>query len=260
MSTCVVRGSGDIGSAVAHALFGSGHRVILVDDAAPAWPRRGRAFTDAFFDGAATLEGVEARLARDLASIERLLEARESIAATAANPMAIVRRMRPGVLVDARMRKREVPEAQRGLAPLTIGLGPNFVAGRTIDRVIETAWGPSLGRVIVRGPSLPYTGVPRNVAGHAGDRYLRAPSVGRVQSAVSLGSAVQRGAELAQVGRRVVRSPLDGVLVGLTRSGVTVAAGAKIIEVDPRADPALAFGIGERAAAIARGVLSAVSG
>jgi xanthine dehydrogenase accessory factor len=42
------------------------------------------------------------------------------------------------VLVDARMRRREVPEEQRGIAPLTIGLGPNFVAGGNVDIAIET--------------------------------------------------------------------------------------------------------------------------
>lgn len=46
----------------------------------------------------------------------------------------------PDVLVDARMRKRDRPKAQRELVMLTIGLGPNFVAGGTIDIVVETSW------------------------------------------------------------------------------------------------------------------------
>ena len=47
--------------------------------------------------------------------------------------------IRPDVLIDARMRKREIPERQAGLAPLTIGLGPNFLAGLSTDLVVETA-------------------------------------------------------------------------------------------------------------------------
>ena len=39
------------------------------------------------------------------------------------------------------MRKRAVPERQRGIAPLTIGLGPNFIAGDTADLAIATMWG-----------------------------------------------------------------------------------------------------------------------
>ena len=42
----------------------------------------------------------------------------------------------------------------RGLAPLTIGLGPNFVAGETVDFAVETSWGDALGAVIKRGPTL----------------------------------------------------------------------------------------------------------
>jgi xanthine dehydrogenase accessory factor len=48
------------------------------------------------------------------------------------------------------MRKRDVPEVQRGLAPLTIGLGPNFLAGGNVDVGIERHW-DDLGRVIREG-------------------------------------------------------------------------------------------------------------
>ena len=41
---------------------------------------------------------------------------------------------------DARMRKRDRPEAQHGLAPLAIRLGPTLVAGGMIDIVVETRW------------------------------------------------------------------------------------------------------------------------
>ena len=41
-------------------------------------------------------------------------------------------------------------------------------------------------------------------------------------------------------------APLPGVLRGLVRDGVRVPAGTKVVEVDPRGDPALCFGLGER--------------
>ena len=44
----VVRGTGDVGSAVAHALFGAGLAVALHDDPRPAATRRGMAFVMAF--------------------------------------------------------------------------------------------------------------------------------------------------------------------------------------------------------------------
>ena len=40
------------------------------------------------------------------------------------NVLAPVPHRQPEVLIDARMRKRVVPEPQRELAPLAIGIGP----------------------------------------------------------------------------------------------------------------------------------------
>jgi hypothetical protein len=57
----LVRGAGDVGSAVAVVLFGAGYIVALHDDPAPATHRRGMAFTDAVFDRWAILEGLNAR-------------------------------------------------------------------------------------------------------------------------------------------------------------------------------------------------------
>ena len=59
-----------------------------------------------------------------------------------------IRVVSPEILVDARLQKRLQPEVQRGLAPLTIGLGPNFTAGVTTDLIVETSWGDDLGRVL----------------------------------------------------------------------------------------------------------------
>ena len=59
-SPVLVRGVGDVGSAVAAVLFRAGYAVALHDAPAPAAPRRGMAFADAVFDGAAVLDGLTA--------------------------------------------------------------------------------------------------------------------------------------------------------------------------------------------------------
>lgn len=58
----LVRGVGDVGSAVAHLLFEAGHSVVIHDTAQPTTTRWVMAFADAVFDRKATLEGVTARL------------------------------------------------------------------------------------------------------------------------------------------------------------------------------------------------------
>jgi xanthine dehydrogenase accessory factor len=57
-SPVLVRGVGDVGSAVAAVLFRAGYAVVLHDEPAPATPRRGMAFADAVFDGTAALDGL----------------------------------------------------------------------------------------------------------------------------------------------------------------------------------------------------------
>jgi len=54
-----------------------------------------------------------------------------------------------------------------------------------------------------------------------------------------------------------VRAPIAGHLRGLSRDGVQVLSGARLVEVDPRRAPELA-GLGERPLAIARGVVEAL--
>jgi hypothetical protein len=52
----LVRGSGDIGSAVAHTLFKADYTIVIHDSARPSATRRRMSFCDAIFDGNAALD------------------------------------------------------------------------------------------------------------------------------------------------------------------------------------------------------------
>jgi xanthine dehydrogenase accessory factor len=255
----VVRGSGDVGSAVAHVLLRSGHRVLIHDLPRPAAPRRGMAFTDAFFDGACVLDGVRARRIDDLAALAQAVCARDELCVTAAGLGPVLAAVDPDVLVDARMRKREQPEPQRDLAPLTIGLGPNFVAGETTHLAIETQWGDALGAVVATGSTRPLAGEPRSFEGHGRDRFVYAPAAGVLRTRAAIGDRVRAGDVVARVGDEPLAAPLDGILRGLTHDGAPVEAGAKVLEVDPRGDPSAVAGLGARPRRIAEGVLHAIA-
>jgi xanthine dehydrogenase accessory factor len=253
----LIRGSGDVGSAVAHRLLRHGHEVVVHDVALPAAPRRGMAFADAIFDGACELEGVRARRA----ALDELGEGRrdEVLVCVAEELGDVLAAFVPDVLVDARMRKRAQPEAQRGLAPLTIGLGPNFIAGETVDLAIETQWGEDLGTIVLEGPTKPLGGEPRSFEGHARDRFVYAPCGGALRTRAAIAQRVGAGEVVATIGAQELRAPLDGILRGLVHDGVPVQAGAKVLEVDPRGDLTKVFGIGVRPARIADGVLEAMA-
>jgi xanthine dehydrogenase accessory factor len=253
----LVRGSGDVGSAVAHLLVRSGYAVVLHDVDKPTAPRRGMAFTDAIFDGSAELEGVTARRVDDIVALAE--------AACGATPCVttsglgfVLAAVQPAALVDARMRKREEPEVQIDLAPLTIGLGPGFVAGQTTHLAVETQWGASLGEVLTAGATLALGGEPRSFDGHARDRFVYAPAAGILRTDAAIGDRVAAGDVVATIGDEQLAAPLDGILRGLTHDGVPVTRGLKVLEVDPRGDPAKIAGIGERPRRIAEGVLAAL--
>jgi xanthine dehydrogenase accessory factor len=252
----LIRGSGDVGSAVAHLLLREGHEVVIHDVALPAAPRRGMAFADAIIDGACSLDGVRARRVDDVAGLGP--RGWSDVLVTTAELGEVLEVARPDVLVDARMRKRAVPEVQRGLAPLTIGLGPNFVAGETTDLAIETQWGDELGTIVVAGPTQALGGEPRSFEGHARDRFVYAPAAGVMRTAASIAQRVSAGEVVATIGEAELRAPLDGILRGLVHDGVPVDVGAKVVEVDPRGDLEKVFGIGPRPARIAEGVLAAM--
>jgi xanthine dehydrogenase accessory factor len=251
----LIRGCGDVGSAIAHLLLRNGDEVVVHDVALPAVPRRGMAFADAMFDGACELAGVRGRR---VDAVAELRGAGGEVLLTTAELGDALAAVDPDVLVDARMRKRARPEPQRGLAPLTIGLGPNFVAGETTDLAIETQWGDGLGAVVARGPTRPLGGEPRAFEGHARDRFVYAPVAGVMRTAAAIAQPVTAGEPVAAIGDERLLAPLDGILRGLVHDGVPVAAGAKVLEVDPRGDVAKVVGLGARPRRIAEGVLAAM--
>jgi len=256
----LVRGSGDVGSAVAVVLHRAGYGVAIHEIAAPFAPRRGMAFVDAVFDGSCELDGVTARRIDDLDELGAALDAGAEIAVTTAAIGDVLGALAPAVLVDARMRKRARPESQLDLAPLTIGLGPNVVAGETTHLAIETQWGDALGTVLRAGATRALGGEPRSFEGHARDRFVYAPRAGVLRTDARIAQRVAAGEVVATIDEAELRAPLDGILRGLTHDGVPVEQGTKVVEVDPRGDVSKVTGLGPRPLRIGEGVLAAIEG
>lgn len=251
----LVRGVNDVASAVALELARHGLAVLMVEAPAPAVPRRGQSFADAAFDGEARLEGETARLTAEPLSWAEQARAGE-IALTLQAVDDFAPALAPAVWIDARMRKRALPEDQRGRAPRVIGLGPNFVAGGNVDLAIETAWGDTLGAVIEAGPTSAFGGEPKPIGGYGRERYVYAPAAGVFHTAYRIGQAVAAGEIVAHLDGQPIPAPKPGILRGLTHDGVRINPGTKCVEVVPEGTPV--FGVGARPAAIAAGVIAAL--
>lgn len=256
----LVRGSGDVASAVAHRLFGAGYPVLIQEVVRPAYIRRGMAFTDAVFEGKADLQGVLAKRPPSAQDVQRMLSCHRAIPVFIGSLPESVQAFAPDVLVDARMRKRVAAEPQRGLAPLSIGLGPGFTAGHEVDLVVETAWGPQLGRVIRQGTAQALAGEPAPIEGVGRDRCVYAAAAGEISHCVAIGSWAEAGEEVARLDGQPVLAPVSGHVRGICHAGAAVEAGAKIVEMDPRREAPVLYGLGERPRRIAEGVLAAIEG
>jgi xanthine dehydrogenase accessory factor len=258
----VVLGAGDVGSAVALALHRAGLAVVLCDEPDPSWSRRGMAFANAWYLGSAELDGDAAMFCASVKSIPSVLDRHRLIAATTWPWRGVARALTTAALVDARMRKRRDGDDLRTEVPAgltTIGLGPGFVAGGNVDIAIETAWGDRLGAVIASGPTLPFAGEPRPIGGAGRERFVYAPVAGRFTTDRRIAGRVLKGEVIGAIGTSAIAAPLDGVLRGLSARGARIAEGAKVVEVDPRGDPALCYGPGPRPLAVARGVVTALA-
>jgi xanthine dehydrogenase accessory factor len=124
--------------------------------------------------------------------------------------------------------------------------------------VIETNRGPHLGRVITEGEAESYTGEPVAIEGYKRERYIYAPCDGVFKTKLDMGTFVQAGEVVGRIGERKLRVEVSGIIRGITRSGVRIKMGTKVVDVDPRGKEELIAGIGERSRRIAEGVLEAI--
>src|SRR5207302_464800 len=97
-----------------------------------------------------------------------------------------------------------------------------------------------------------------SVDGQTERRILRAPVAGLLRARRSIGDVVHEGEIVAEIDGQPVIAQLDGVLRGLLHDGLTVAAGLKVGDVDPRAEREHCFAISDKSLAVGGGVLEAV--
>ena len=251
-----IRGAGDIASGVAIRLVRCGYRVVMLEIAQPTAIRRSVAFAQAVFDGSFKVEDLSARL---VATAPEALDLtwRGEIALLVDPQAESLEALGPDYLVDAILAKENLGTHKR-MAPITIALGPGFIAGDDCDAVIETNRGHRLGRVILSGDAEPNTGIPGEIAGKSDLRVVRAPCAGVFRSCVALGDLIPQGELMGQVGDAAVTAPLGGMVRGLLQDGLQVSARFKIGDIDPRGAKADYLTASDKAMAIAGGVLEAM--
>lgn len=252
----LVRGGGDLASAVIHKLWRSGFKVLVCDLALPSCVRRTVSFCNAISEGEWEIEGARATFVKELSAIDDCL-ARREIPVSTMPEKKLAEYFRPDVFVDATVSKRAA-DYDKNYAGLVIALGPNIMAGRDAHVVVETKRGHYLGSLIYEGFASPNTGIPGDVDGFTSDRVLRAPQAGRVHHIRAIGDTVEKDEPVCRVGDEVVPATVPGVIRGLIAEGFEARQGLKIGDIDPRNDLRHCYSISDKGRTIAGGVLEAI--
>ncbi|WP_299014091.1 selenium-dependent molybdenum cofactor biosynthesis protein YqeB [uncultured Photobacterium sp.] len=252
----MIRGAGDIATGVAIRLHNAGFKVVMTDIAQPTVIRCTVAFAQCLYGEPIEVEGIKAQKAITTEDVFRILDNKQ-IPVLVDEECASIDKLKPTFLVDAILAKRNLG-TKRGMAPITIALGPGFIAGEDCDAVIETNRGHQLGRVIYNGATQPNTGIPGNIAGYSHQRVLRAPCAGVMHNHVQLGDIIEEGDAIAHVGDTPVIAPLSGMVRGLLNDGLTVTEGFKIGDIDPRGIEADFTTVSDKARAIGGSILEAM--
>ena len=253
----LIKGGGEVASGIAHRLHRCHFRVCLTETDNPLAVSRGTTFSEAIFDGVKTIEMVTAELVTtSLEDIHRIWK-RGNIPIVKDPHASLKEQLEPDVLVDATMAKRNTGTHITD-APLVIGLGAGFYAGKDVHIVVETNHSNNLGRLILEGEAEKDTKVPMAIGGLTSDRVLWASHRGVFTSNRKIGDKVVSGEAIGWIGKSPLAAPISGILRGLIRSGVRVSKGDKLVEIDPVNDNTVCYTIRDRMRAIAGGVLEAI--
>lgn len=247
-------------SGVIHRLVMAGFKVTALEQESPDCIRRPVCFAEAIYQKQIKVEQVEGLAVSSVTEAIELSDG-ETVPILIDSEARLIPELKPDILVDGRMFKRD-SDCRIDMAPVVIGLGPGFVAGSNCHAVVETNRGHRLGRVIYHGAPESYTGRPADVGGNTYERLLLAPTTGIFKGNACIGEKVEVGQIVAKItapaGEQSVTTRIGGVLRGLARDGLRVAADQKIGDVDPRGIKEHCFEISDKANAIAGGVLEAI--
>ena len=269
----ICSGGGDLATGIVHRLFRAGFPVLVLETDSPAAIRRQVSFSEAVYDGTATVEGVTAeRIASaNRASVDHVLE--EGRVPLLVDPEgSSIPLLKPDIVVDAIIAKKNLGTAKE-MAPLVIGVGPGFTAGEDVDLVVESMRGHNLARIFTTGSALPNTGIPGNIGGFTKERVLHAEAAGYMKNIRQIGDIVEKGEEIARIYEKMtkdgtfsgsyvsVEASISGIIRGLIREGYHFQKGFKIADIDPReSELANCFTISDKARSIGGSVLEAVCG
>lgn len=256
MAVVLIRGGGEVASAIAHKLTRSGFLTCLTEIPSPLAIHRGTSFSEAIYEGEKEVDGITAKLISNPEHIVKVW--RENKLPLIIDPDATIKDfLQPDIIIDAIMAKKNLGTKITD-AELVIGLGPGFKTGRDCHMIVETNNSEHQGKVIIPGEAESDTRIPLEIKGLTFERVLRAPKEGILRLTREMGDIVKQNDIVASVNDQPIISQIDGLIRALLKHGVLVRKGMKLGEIDPRPDPAFCTMIRPKMRSISGGVLEAI--
>lgn len=253
----VIRGGGDIASGTINKLHRCGFQVLVLEIALPTAIRRKVCYGEAVYEGEVTVDGISAVLISSIEEVE-IAWLNGKIPVVIDPEGLLIKKICPIALIDCILAKKNLG-TNIDMAPITVAIGPGFVAGKDVHAVIETMRGHNLGRIIWEGTAIKNTGIPGDIKGYSKDRVIYSPVKGHIKVMKDIGSVVLKNEVIATVEDKKILATIDGVLRGMIRDGFEVKQGLKIADIDPRlSEIDNCYTISDKARCIAGGVLEAV--
>jgi xanthine dehydrogenase accessory factor len=252
----LIKGGGEMASGVAHRLVRCHFKVCITEISHPTAVRREVSFCEAVYEGQKKVDELTAKLVHSYGEIREAWN-RDLIPLIVDADANVKDFMKPAILIDAIVAKKNLGTKITD-APLVIGLGPGFRAGRDVHFVVETNRGHNLGRVITEGEAEKNTAVPGEIAGFSAERVIRATKDGKLVTLKGIGDYVDVGDTIAFVGDSPITAGIKGVIRGLLRNGSEVYKGMKTGDIDPRGIKEYCYTISDKARAIGGGVLEGI--
>lgn len=256
MQKILIKGAGDLASGIAWRLKRAGFNILMTEIARPLTVRLTVSYSNAVYEGETTIEGIKGILVHNYRQAQKVMLGGD-IAVIVDETADIRNEFKPNVIIDAIMAKKNINTAIND-APIVIGVGPGFCAGRDCDYVIETKRGHFLGKVIEQGEAIADTGIPGNIGGYTKERIIRSVGAGRFKSIAKIGDSVKKGDIVAYTDERPVYASIDGIIRGMLHDGITVTDNMKCGDIDPRAEKSHCFTISDKSRSIGGGALEAV--
>ena len=257
----MIRGGGELATGIAHRLYNCGYKVLMLEQQYPSAIRRNIVFSEAIYDGETTVERVTCYKADDTKEASKMLK--EGKLVIMVDPgLESLKVFKPKVLVDAIYAKRNLG-TNKDMAPLTIGIGPGFVAGQDVTCVIETARGHNLGRILHDGIALPEKDIAEARAIMRASHSINSPCDGYLEAGHPTAYIIDKDEVIGRLhvdGGHVleIRTPIAGVLRGMLHDNCPVRTGLKIAEIDPSTKPANCMSISAKTRCVSGSVLEVI--